>query len=297
MVMLFCVTTDYLLPKGEMSMTRHYGCTRGSSVKCRWFAPIVVVAACLSSSVAQQSTARLPVRDAQALAILGQAVRVAGGMESISALQSYSASGQITLYWTEAGTEGDVVMKGRGVSDFRLDAHMSNGVDEWWTVKDGSGFAKEADGRVHHLPYQELANIRSLCSPQTQLVRAIRDSSITVTFLGTKAREGRSSFGVRVHTATAPNGPGDIGGKLSEKDFYIDVQTFQIITVEDLSYPRERIADGIPHRITFSDYRNVDGIIFPFSIAEQVGKKRRLMGIHLNDMRINVPLTDNDFMP
>jgi hypothetical protein len=266
-------------------------------MRWRWLGTLVVICTFLRATRAQQTANPMPVRDSRGLLVLRQAVQAAGGLQSIDAVQSYSASGRITFYWTEDGTEGEVIMKGRGVHDFRLDAHMQNGIDEWWAVKDWAAFAKDADGRVRPLPYQELANLQSLCSPRAQLVRAIRDSTIAVSFLGTKAREGRPSFGIRIRTVTTPRGPSDIGGKLSEKDFYIDAQTFQINTVEDLSYPREEIAGGMRRRITFSDYRDVDGTSFPFSISEQVGKGRHLMQIRLNEVSINVPLTDHDFMP
>jgi hypothetical protein len=266
-------------------------------MRWRWLAVLVVICVFMGVTRAQQTANSMPVRDWRGMLVLQQAVQAAGGLRAIDAVQSYSASGRITFYWTEDGTEGDLIMKGRGVHDFRLDAHMANGIEEWWAIKDWSGFKKEADGRVRYLPSQELANIQSLCSPRAQLANAILDSRVAVTFLGTHAREGRTSFGIRIRSANAPSGPGDIGGKLSEKDFYIDAQTFQITTVEDFSYPRENIAGGIRRRITFADYRNVDGTFFPFSISEQVGKRRRLMEIHLTEVSINVPLTDRDFMP
>jgi hypothetical protein len=104
-------------------------------------------------------------------------------------------------------------------------------------------------------------------------------------------------LGVRIRTVASPSGPNNVVGKLSEKDFYIDARTFQITTVEDLSYPTDKIAHGIHRQVTFSDYRDVGGSFFPFSMSEQVGKNRLLMEIHLKDVSINPPLTDHDFEP
>jgi len=253
--------------------------------------------ATLNSGLAQQSASPEPLRDSQALVVLQRALQAAGGLHAVDAVQSYSASGRITFYWTEDGTEGDLTMKGRGIGDFRLDAHLPDGTDEWWTIRNGRGFKKDTDGTVHPLLYQELINLQSLCLPRAQLARAIRDSRISVSSLKTAVREGRASLGVRIRTVPSPSGPDNIVGKLSEKDFYVDAQTFQITTVEDLSYPTDKIANGLHRQVTFSDYRDVGGTFFPFSMSEQVGKNRRLMEIHLKDLSVNPPLTDHDFEP
>jgi hypothetical protein len=236
----------------------------------------------------------MPVRDAQALDVLQKAIQAAGVLQAIDAFQSYSASGQIIFYSGEERTEGDATVKGRGLKDFRVDAHMPGG-DQWWFIKNGRGFKKEADGTVRPLLYQEAFNIQSYCSPLAQLARAIRDSEIEVSPLRTSTRQGRAAFGVRIRTA--PSLVKDFRGELSEKKFYIDAKTFQILTVEDHAYPRDRLTDGIHRSLTFSDYRQLDGLSFPFSISEEVAHHRRLMEIHLTKVSTNAALTDQDFEP
>jgi hypothetical protein len=236
----------------------------------------------------------VPVRDAQSLDVLRKAIIVAGGLQAIDTFQSYSASGLIVFDSGEERTEGEATVKGRGLKDFRIDAHMPGG-DQWWFIKNGSGFKKEADGTVRPLLYQEVLNIQSYCSPLAQMAGALRDSKVEISPLRSGTRQGHSAFGVRIRTAPAP--ARDFHGELSEKTFYIDAKTFQLLTVEDHAYPRDRLTDGIHRSLTFSDYREIGGISFPFSISEDVAHHRHLMEIHLKSVSINVPLGDRDFEP
>ena len=265
-------------------------------MRLQWLGSLLLASACLNSSLAQQSKSRVPVRDPIALGILQQATGAAGGLPAIDMFQSFSATGRITVYRTEEGTEGEVSVKGRGLQEIRVDAHL-DGIDEWWFIGKSGGFRKEAGGTVRPLNYQEVINIRSFCPPWPQVARAIRDSLMEVTSLGATKLNGRPAFGVRIRDTRIPVGQVNVGGKLLEKDFYIDGQTFQVIAVEDVSYPMDKIAGGISRRVTFSDYRVVNGTPFPFSISEQVGHHRRLMAIHLVEVSINVPLSDHDFAP
>jgi hypothetical protein len=269
----------------------------GGYMSYRWALLFLLPNVLLSvPSVGQNHTRQVVRRDLQALTVLEKAVNAGGGLRAIDEIQSFSASGRIIVYRTNnEGTEGDVTIKGRGLQDFRLDTRL-DGVDEWWLIGKGGGFRNQA-GTIRPLVYQEVANIRSFCLPEAQMARAIRDAATEVSFLGTTMRDKRPAFGVRIRVARNSPGPVSLGDNLLGRDFYIDGQTLQLISVEDVSYPMDRIADGIPRRVTFSDYRVVQGMPFPFSISEEVGHRQRLMTIHLTDVSMNVPLTDHDFEP
>ncbi len=262
-------------------------------MRLRWFGPLLVVYVLLNAGVAQDMNSG-PARDTQSLDVLQKAILAAGGLQAIDAFQSYSASGQIIFHSGEEKTEGEVTVKGRGTKEFRIDAHMPDG-EQWWFIKDGKGFKKETDGTVRPLLFQEVFNIRSYCSPMGQVTRAIRDSKIEVSSLPPSTRQGRPVLGVRIRIA--PSFAAEINGELSEKKFYIDGKSFQVITVEDKAYPRDRLTDGIHRSLTFSDYREIGGISFPFSISEDVAHHRHLMEIHLKTVSINAALSDRDFEP
>ncbi|MGA3103407.1 MAG: hypothetical protein ABSD53_02935 [Terriglobales bacterium] len=255
-----------------------------------WLSPLLVFFMFSNAGVAQHVTS-IPVRDAQALGVLQKVVIAAGGLQAIDAFQSYSAVGQIIFHAGDEKTEGEATVKWKGTKDFRIDAQMPDG-NQWWFIKDGRGFKKEADGTVRPLLYQEALNIQSYCWPLAQVAQAIRDSKVGISSEPLSVRHGRPVLSVRVRPA-----PEGLHAELLEKQFYVDASTFQIITVEDKAYPRDRLADGIHRSVTFSDYRELGGISFPFSISEDVAHHRHLMEIHLKTVSINAALSDRDFEP
>jgi len=266
-------------------------------MRFRCLTSFLIICACTSLSAAQDSISRVLVRDSRGLEVLRHAVESGGGVQAIAAFRSYSAFGDITFFWTEAGTDGDVTLKARWPGQFRMDIHLSDGTEQWVFIKHGAGFKKEVNGETRPLLYQEVVNLQSYCFPLEQLVRALQNSDIEVGYGGTATREGRLTFVVRVQTAPGFPASKDTRRKLSEKKYYIDARTYKIVSVEDFAYPRRWIADGIRRRIVFSDYRQVQGAWLPFSISEIAGKDRRLLTIRLNEASINVPLSDSDFEP
>jgi hypothetical protein len=268
-------------------------------MRAQCYGLVIVIFIYVNVSKSQESKDPSPVRDSRALAVLQQAVNAVGGLQQIDAMQSYVGTGHVTLSSTQ---DGDLVIKWRAPHDFRLDAHMSTGIDEWWTVKGWSGFIKSTDKKVHALQYQDVISIQAFCPARAELARALRDPMIGVSLLSPRTRDGKKDYGVRIRFATAPAGPGNIVSEMSTRDFYIDEQTFQIDSSEDQSYPKEKVGYGVGRRIVFSDYRAVGETTFPFTVSEligleQVGKERRLMEIRLDQVTINAPVSDQDFKP
>ncbi len=237
-----------------------------------------------------------PVRDPKALSILQQVVQAAGGIQGIDAVPGYSASGRIVLYRTDERSEGDVLMKIRGTQDFRLGIHLADGSSEWWAVQSAAGFKGEADGTTRPLQYQELINIRSWCSPLAQLVRAIRDPGISVALIEQETKDGRIYFGVRIALVPPAEDPQGVGKNVLGKDIYVDSESFQIAGIGDFSYGMDDLTTRIRRRVIFSDYRDVGGVLFPFSIYERIGDNAPLLEMHFTDVTVTA-FTDQDFAP
>ena len=262
----------------------------------RYLAPFLLIWICLCPSMAQQSTTRALSRDPQALAILEQVVRSGGGLQSIADLPGFSGSGSITFYWTEEGTEGTVNLKGRGYQQLRIDAHLSDGNDQWWFVKDGRGFKREIDGTTRPLMHQEVANVETFYFPLSHVAKALRDSSVGVSFLGTVTKDGRPALGVRLSAAPPRPSLRSSGGEQGRRDFYIDSRSFHVLAVEDYAYPKERNTDGLQRRIEFSDYRNTGGLLMPFSITELLAG-HPLVKVQLDELSVSALSDSADFEP
>jgi hypothetical protein len=116
-------------------------------------------------------------------------------------------------------------------------------------------------------------------------------------FIANEKVEGRDAFHLAL---TKPNAPG------KPLDFYIDARTYFLVKIAS-------DADGERHEDIFSDFRNVNGVLFPFSdemrwrplagkiegqgsaatsaMARGRGKQRQLV----EKLELDVPLDDAIF--
>jgi hypothetical protein len=131
----------------------------------------------------QSASSAAPTRDPQALTILTQCLQAAGGSQAIAAIQDFTASGSITYYWARQQVAGDVTIKGRGLTQFRMDASVGNGVRSV-VVNGSSGSVKHIDGTTRTFSADELAYFASPTFPPTQVEIALQDTSANITFIG-----------------------------------------------------------------------------------------------------------------
>src|SRR5262249_28436914 len=80
-------------------------------------------------------------RDPSAIAFLNQAVNAAGTGGAISAVQDFTAQGSITHYWGENPEQGQLTVKSRGSSQFRIDSIIPEGT---WSFIANNGNGEEA---------------------------------------------------------------------------------------------------------------------------------------------------------
>ena len=235
-----------------------------------------------------------PQRDPQAVAILTQCLNAAGGAQTIAAIQDFTASGTITYFWAGEQIQGSATVRGRGVGQFRLDANLPNGVRSW-VASNGVGSLKELNGTVSSIPYHNAVNLGSLTLPYPLVRAATQDASVSLFYLGLIATNGREAHHIRVRT-NLPVGadPGGMISKLSKKDFFIDVNTLQLLKTLDMVHPLKRSTEDYPHEIQFSDYRLANGVLIPFLITETIVGQRTWI-IQLNQISFNTGLSDSDF--
>ncbi len=248
------------------------------------------LAAQQSNSTATPQTAQ---RDPQAVAVLTQALNVAGGVSVLSAIQDYTASGTANYYWGD-GEQATVVVKGRGTSQFRVDATLPEGLRSW-AVSDGMGFVKEANGTTDTIFTQNAVNRGNLTFPLAHIAASLQDLSMSLTYVGLEAKDGIQVHHIRIQKLY-PQGsdPTGILGKLSKREFFVDSSTFYVVSSEDMTHPRDRANVDYLHEVRFSDYRQVNGVLVPFSIAETV-EGHPITTIQLIQITFNTGLQDSDF--
>jgi hypothetical protein len=250
------------------------------------------------NSFSQQTGAPTPQtvqRDPQALTILTQVLNNAGGGTALAAIQDFTGAGSITYYWAGEEVQGTVTVKGRGIGQFRLDATLPMGARSFVT-NNGAGSMIEVDGRTMLIPSNQAVNIgSSIIFPLGQLLVAQKDISWSVSYLGIVTHDGSQVHEIRLQKiSTDNNNPYSSKSKLTKTDFFIDPNTFLILSVQDKAYRKDGEPGDIIHEMQFSSYETSNGILVPFSITELIGGQQTAK-IQLNQITFNSGLTDADF--
>jgi outer membrane lipoprotein-sorting protein len=246
---------------------------------------------------AQQSPAAsappAPTRDPQAVQVLAQALNAAGGVTALTAIQDYTASGTVNYYWGD-GEQGTVVVKGRGTGQFRVDATLPEGVRSW-AISNGSGWVKETDGRTDVILTHNAEDLGSLTFPFTFLSSALQDPSMSLVYVGLETAGGIQVHHVRAQMIYAQNAdPTGLLAKLSKREFFIDATSFRLVSSEDMAHTRDNATVGEVRKVQFSDYRQINGILVPFSIAESI-QGQQSETIQINQINFNTGLQDSTF--
>jgi hypothetical protein len=253
----------------------------------------------------QQVNTPQPIRDPQAVRVVTQALNIAGGVPAIDAIKDYTASGNVTYHWG-AGVNGALTLRGRGLYQFRMDAHLPAGTRSQ-AISDGRTGIKTEDGTVSWFPkeapvpgqtpkpipssdafpYQPPMFPGGLALPYQQLAATLNNAQFNISHKGIVQVDGHSVHDIQVQRVVPP-----LPGPLTEfriKHFFIDVSTSQVVMTRDL-VPKHTV-----HEIRYSDYRPASGVLVPFSISEEMASQKT-WEILLNATSFNVGLDDSVFV-
>jgi hypothetical protein len=238
-------------------------------------------------------TTPAPQRDPQATTILNQAVGVAGGFSSIAAIRDVSANGTITYFWAGQEVHGTIAVKAMVEDKLRIDATVPDGV-RTVVLNYGGGSIKETDGRIRQVT--NVIGAGTFILPIYHVVSTLQDVASGVNYLGLES----SSSGEQLHhvrTQKLSSGDSTVDAtitNLGTRDVYIDAKTLLITSTVDFIKPNGQKDFNFPHLTQLGDYRTVNGIQIPFSIA-QFNAGQQTSTIQLNQVSFNVGLTDADF--
>lgn len=254
----------------------------------------LLVLTLLSPSTLPQQLASAPARNVQALSLLGQAVNASGGPQALAGIQDFVASGNITYFWGDDPVTGSVTLRGRGVAQFKLESSTPKGQLNWF-VDWGNGAVKNLDGSVATLPYQNAVNLGSFTLPSVALAAALQDSTTSVIDFGVAAVNGAKLEQIRVQRkANAVIDPNGMLTKMTVRDYFFDPATAQLVLIRDSLVDPARSSESYTHEVSFSDYRNTNGLLVPYSISEQIAGQRT-WSIQLTSIAFNQGLSDADF--
>lgn len=232
--------------------------------------------------------------DAQAVAVLGNAMNAVGGLSILAGLEDFTASGNITYFWAGQQVQGTVTLRGKGLDEFRMDADLPSGTRSW-AVDHGIGMLSDTDGTVTPIPGHNAVNLGALTFPYLWLAGAAGNPQTTVSTLGTTQVNGTSAIEIRVqrHYATSYDPTGAIA-QLTTRDFFVDPTTFLILKTEIMTHPAKTFSLSLPEDLYFSNYQRVSGVLVPFSIEETINGQE-IWTVQISSVQFNSGLSDADF--
>jgi hypothetical protein len=229
---------------------------------------------CLQSSMAQQTLTpgvQSPQRDPQALAILSKAAASSGGLTALTAIQDFIGTGTITYYWAGQDVLGTVSLYEKGLTQFRMDATLPDGVRS--LIIDGTaGTLVSQDGQHTKLPYYSIMTSGTLALPVLRIAAALGDSSTTLSYLGPVS--WNNSQAVKLHV-TPPVDPSLLIDSrlkgLGEFDLYFDPISYRLLELAEKIWWGGDLTQTYSHEILLSNYVLTGGLPVPFVISEKFG--------------------------
>jgi hypothetical protein len=257
--------------------------------------PLFAVLLFSSAIHAQESSSpATPLRDPQAIGVLTRALTAAGGTQAIAAIEDFTATGNVTYFWSEENVSGSVQIRGRGLQQFRVDATLQDDVHSW-IVSDGKAFEKNPDGSTSPWPSQNAIKYAGATFPLPYLVSVLQNSTISVTYGGLVTHDGAQVYDIVVQeTLSQSVDPLNAIGKITKAHFFIDPNSLLIESVEDAAFRKDGGPDEARHEMQFSNYKTQNGLLVPLAITELVAGQKTA-SIQLNQMTFNTGLNDGDF--
>jgi hypothetical protein len=254
----------------------------------------VALAAQQSATSASPATAQPtpPVRDPQALAVLTQSLNATGGLSGIAAIQDYTANGTITYYWAGEEVQGTATVRGMGLTCFRLDASLPQGV-RTWAVDGYSETLIDTNGTSQVNESYTVATAGSMTLPYVRMLAALTDSSASVADLGTVS-VGTSQVR-RVHVAPQAAAPGSTPNS-GGFDLDIDPASGLVVRFGEVVYSDFDFRTPYTHELFFTNYQPTGGVFSPFAITEKVDGQTT-WSMTLQSVAFNSGLTETEFTP
>lgn len=244
----------------------------------------------------QTAISRTPavVRDQAAVTILEKAAAAAGGKVAIRAFQDFAATGIMTYPSSDSSVQGEAEIKAKSPDQVRIDVRLPDRTNSI-IISHGKGHVSDASGS-HEISNQNAKHLGFLIFAQPVLVRALDDPQT-----GISVEEGTENFNgslvYRIHI-TQPT-PSQLLGdqklrRLRTLDVLIDQTTLMIVQLDHPLVVDNRHHTVRTRQVTFSDFRNISGIVVPF-VIEETEATQHVSTLQLSTFKLNSGVAATDF--
>ena len=212
--------------------------------------------------------------------VIQKAIAARGGLEKIKAVQSERISGRVTLV---KDVEGTVVLELARPHKLRSEITVDDqkiqrvydGKSAGWTVNPFSG-SKDAQS----MSDEELKGMPEEADLDGPLVEYQAKGS-QVVFVGKEDLDGKPVYRLKLTTKS-----GDV------RSYFLDATTFLTVKWEGLRKVGEQ---SLPWEANLSDYREVNGLKFPFKIAQGSPGTEFQQSLTIEKIELNPKIEDGHF--
>jgi hypothetical protein len=177
---------------------------------------------------------------------------------------------------------------------------MTESVEEWTTagtlnrvVSARGAKTGGAAVRGHQNFYAEPCASQSSYFPLPWLAAKASAKGLQVEDLGIEQTEGQGLRHLKLFRSWQPAKSGS-PKEITDSEVWLDSRTGLPARIEFKDENTSSARASVQIRIEYSDYRTVDGVLYPFHIKQYLNGSLRA-NVHVQDVRFNTGLTDSDF--
>jgi hypothetical protein len=120
-------------------------------------------------------------------------------------------------------------------------------------------------------------------------VRLLKSIQFSISYKGIVQVNGLSAHDVQAQRVFPGRAQPDSFAEYHVEDIFIDTATLQLVMTKD------NLPTHIVHQIWYADHKLVNGVLVPFSIAEEIGEQHT-WDLRLAQINFNTGLQDSDFV-
>lgn len=234
-----------------------------------------------------QAAGTTPAQDPQAIAVLQQSV-VAMGTTTPS---DSTASGTITTVAGSLTENGTVKILTRGTDQTSEQIQTPHGS----TVIYSQGQASYGAGATPtQLPMERAVTTQCLDFPLALLAGALNNPDTAYKYVGLEMLDVASAHHVQMWNSFASTPKLQRLASFSLRDIWIDAKSGLPIKISYTRRDAGGASPGIAMEASYSDYRNIGGVFYPFSIQESFNGTPWAT-ITIQSVTLNTGLTDSNF--
>jgi zinc protease len=198
--------------------------------------------------------------------VMNKYINAIGGKTELESVTSYMLIAEAEMQGMKLNLEMKKTSKNQFMKDMKV---MGNSMSKQ-VLNDGSGYVV-MQGQRKDMDETELKKVREESAPFPELQYLNGGISLE----GMEGVDGKKAYKVKVS---------------EEKTLYYDVETG--LKVKEVA-KSEMMGQQVTSTIIYSDYREVQGIMFPYSIAQTVGPQS--FEFIVSEIKINEGVSDADF--